>query len=84
MAAGLVVVADEDPEAERKAILERYGNWGAARRRFDHTSEDIDEALRLEALASIDILERELGLDWPKEAMFDDEGLGAFLVNGAG
>lgn len=77
-------MTDEDAEAERRAVLARYGNWDAARRRFDHTSEDINEALRLESLTSIDVLERELGPDWPKEAMFDDDGLGAFLVNGAG
>jgi len=44
----------------------------------------VDEALRLEAFAALDVLERELGPDWPREALFDDDGLGAFLGNAAG
>jgi hypothetical protein len=84
MAVGLLIVSHEDPEAERNAFLDKYGTWDAARNRYAHRSEDVDEALRLEALASLDVLEHELGPDWPREAMFDENGLGAFLGNAAG
>jgi hypothetical protein len=72
-----------DRQAQLEAYLDEHGTWEAARARFAHASEEMGEELRREALAALDVLERELGPTWPRDALFVDDGPGAFLGNAA-
>jgi hypothetical protein len=72
-----------DRQARRDAYLDEHGTWEAARGRFASPSEDMDEDLCREALAALEVLERELGPTWPRDAMFVEDGPGAFLGNAA-